>query len=97
MGTKVAPNPWLSVKHACGVTNCYANYLSILRIEIQQKSYVYGLSCLLSAIIYGGLAEWLRRSVLNLVRSPCVGSNPRRWNYEPQANSRLSCPSFRGG
>ena len=29
-----------------------------------------------STTVVGGVAEWLRRSVSNLVRSTCVGSNP---------------------
>ena len=44
----------------------------------------------------GCVAELFRHSVLNLVRSNRVGSNPIVGTILPQANSQLSCPSFRG-
>ena len=34
-----------------------------------------------SRLVSGDVAEWLRRSVSNLVRSTRVGSNPRRRNH----------------
>ena len=48
------------------------------------------------AVSDGGVAEWLRRSVANLVRSSVLGSSPAVGTILPQANSQLSCPSFRG-
>ena len=44
----------------------------------------------------GGVAEWLRRSVANLVMSSVLGSSPTVGTSLPQANYQLSCPSFRG-
>ena len=42
----------------------------------------------------GGVAEWLRRSVANLVRSSVLSSSPIVGTILPQVNSQLSCPSF---
>ena len=42
------------------------------------------------------VAEWLRRSVANLVRSSVLGSSLTVGTILPQANSQLSCPSLRG-
>ena len=46
-----------------------------------------------TAIKHGGVAEWL--SVVNLVRSSVLGSCPTVGTILPQANSQLSCPSYR--
>ena len=42
----------------------------------------------------GGVAEWLRHSASNLVRSPCVGSNPvvGITNHMPTVKSNVILP-----
>ena len=44
----------------------------------------------------GGVVEWLRHSVANLGRSSVLSSRPTGRTFLPQANSQLSCSSFRG-
>ena len=46
---------------------------------------------LFAAELYGGMAEWLRPSLSNHVRSPCVGSNPvvGTTNHKPTVNSAV--------
>ena len=54
-------------------------------------------SCIASpSILRGDVAESLRRSGANLVRSSVLGSSSTVGTILPQANSQLSCPSFRG-
>ena len=44
--------------------------------------------------LHGGVAEWLRRSVSNQVRSTRVGSNPvvGATNHKPTVNSAIQPP-----
>ena len=54
----------------------------------------FSAACFADGDLNGGVIEWLRHSISNLVRSTCVGSNPviGITNHRPTANTagRLS-------